>query len=193
MPNEPCRPPDSEPPGKCGSRSKVCAPSLVDHHTPDPQHPLFRVLCRQGVIFPHLLATCFRDDFGFFQLEVTRSSQGAVRVSRVFFLWTRLRAAMRKRKHFASGQGTDPRADPNSRVRPSPGPQVATRVRLRVMPHVSGHNHVCVARGTAHEPCISQCFSMVLPFVRRGVLSPQCQKILKGSVQSTKSSPMFGG
>ena len=30
---------------------------------------------------------------------------------------------------------------------------------------------------------ISQCFSMALPFVRSGVSSPQCQKILKGSVQ----------
>ena len=40
---------------------------------------------------------------------------------------------------------------------------------------------------------ISQWFSMVLPFVPSVALSPQCQKILKGSVQSTKSSPLFGG
>ena len=52
---EPCRPPNSRPPdsrpsSKCGSRSEIGGSSAVDPQTLDPQNPLLRVLCRQGVI-----------------------------------------------------------------------------------------------------------------------------------------------
>ena len=45
--------PDPTSPDKCGSRSEIGGSSPVDPQTLDFQNPLFRVLCRQGVImFP---------------------------------------------------------------------------------------------------------------------------------------------
>ena len=45
--------PDPTSPDKCGSRSEIGGSSPVDPQTLDFLNPLFRVLCRQGVImFP---------------------------------------------------------------------------------------------------------------------------------------------